>query len=138
MAMSTGGNEGGVVSEINVTPLADVMLVLLIIFMITAPLMNHKIKVQVPDANPKAVKEKTAKPVDVAIQSDGNMYWNGNPVSQPELVAQLKVAASQKPQPLLQIRADKSLKVKVIKNVLQDAKDAGMVHTAFVSTGKEK
>ncbi|KGI79164.1 ExbD/TolR family protein [Oleiagrimonas soli] len=137
MAMSAGGNDGGVMSEINVTPLVDVMLVLLIIFMITAPLLTHKVKVTIPTANPEAGKTKVNKPIDLAIKPDGSMYWNDREVSKAELVAKLKVAASQSPQPELQIRADKTLKVANIKAVLKDAKDAGMVHTAFISTGKQ-
>jgi len=136
MAMSAGGNEGGVMSEINVTPLVDVMLVLLIIFMITAPLLNHKIKVKVPDANPKTQKQKVVKPIDLAIKADGSMYWNDQEVNHALLVANLKQAASQSPQPEVQIRADKSLKVRNIKSVLKAAKDSGIVHTAFISTGK--
>ena len=136
MAMSAGGNDGGVMSEINVTPLVDVMLVLLIIFMITAPLLNHKIKVQVPDANPKTEKHKVVKPIDLAIKADGSMYWNDQEVSHALLVANLKQAASQSPQPEVQIRADRTLKVRTIKGVLKAAKDSGIVHTAFISTGK--
>jgi len=136
MAMSAGGNEGGVMSEINVTPLVDVMLVLLIIFMITAPLLNHKIKVKIPVANPQAKKEKVVKPVDLAIKADGTMYWNDREVDHAVLVANLKQAASQSPQPEIQIRADRTLKVLVIKDVLKAAKESGIVHTAFISTGK--
>ncbi len=136
MAMSAGGNDGGVMSEINVTPLVDVMLVLLIIFMITAPLLNHKIKVAVPDANPKAAKQKVVKPIDLAIKEDGTMYWNDRQVSHALLVANLKQVASQNPQPELQIRAYKSLKVGDIKDVLKAAKASGMVHIAFITTGK--
>ena len=136
MAMSAGGNDGGVMSEINVTPLVDVMLVLLIIFMITAPLLNHKIKVKVPDANPKTEKQKVVKPIDLAIKADGTMYWNDREVDHNVLVANLKQAASQSPQPEIQIRADRTLKVLVIKDVLKAAKESGIVHTAFISTGK--
>ncbi|GAB3032627.1 MULTISPECIES: biopolymer transporter ExbD [Oleiagrimonas] len=138
MGMSAGGNDGGVMSEINVTPLVDVMLVLLIIFMITAPLLTHKIKVEIPNANPKTeTKKANNKPIDLAIKSDGSMYWNDRAVTKAELVAKLKVSASQSPQPELQIRADKALKVGDVKAVLKDAKDAGIVHTAFISTGKK-
>ncbi len=136
MAMSAGGNDGGMMSEINVTPLVDVMLVLLIIFMITAPLLTHKIKVKVPDANPKIVIKKNIKPVDLAIKANGEMYWNDAKVTRGELISKLKVQASQSPQPEIQIRADKSLKVQVIKDVLKTAKENGMVHIAFISTGK--
>jgi biopolymer transport protein ExbD len=137
MAMSAGGNDGGPMSEINVTPLVDVMLVLLIIFMITAPLMSHKIQIQLPDANPHVSDAKQVEPVDLAVKEDGSMFWNDNPISDVELRAQLAVAAAQSPQPELQIRADKTTQYKVIRGVLQDAKANGMVHIGFKTTGKD-
>ena len=71
MAMSTGGDSGGPMSEINVTPLVDVMLVLLIIFMITAPLMSHRITVDLPTANPKVPDTEQVTPMDLAVKPDG-------------------------------------------------------------------
>jgi biopolymer transport protein ExbD len=136
MAMSVGTDSGDMRAEINVTPLADVMLVLLIIFMITAPLMSHKIKVDLPQANPNT-KPTPIKvvPIDLAIEPDGSMYWNDIPVSEPELNAKLKVAAQQVPQPELNIRADRTTTYRVIWKAMSDAKDAGMVHLGFITTG---
>ena len=105
--------------------------------MITAPLLSHKVKVTLPDANPHTVAEKTpAQPVDLAIKDDGSMYWNDNPVTTAEFKAKLAVAASQPPQPELRIRAAKTVKYKVIRQVVEDAKAAGMVHVGFMTTGK--
>jgi biopolymer transport protein ExbD len=140
MAMSVGGNTGGPVSEINVTPLADVMLVLLIIFMITAPLMSHPITVTVPTANPKSTEDKAPEtpPLDLAIKEDGSMYFQDHQISEADLKNQLAVAAQKSPQPELQIRAEKAIEWKVVRKVISDAKGQGMVHVGFMTTAPAK
>ncbi len=137
MAMSTGDSSGGPMSEINVTPLVDVMLVLLIIFMITAPLMSHRITVDLPTANPKVSDNEPVEPMDLAVKPDGTLYLNDAEVTEAELKAQFAVAASKAPQPELQIRADKTTEYKVVKKILASAKEQGMVHVGFITTGKE-
>ncbi|SRR5579883_418901 len=138
MAFSSNTNAGGPMSEINVTPLVDVMLVLLIIFMITAPLMSHKIKVTLPKADPneKPAEVRTA-PIDLAVEQDGTIYWNDEKIDEPVYKARLATAAQQFPQPQLNIRADKTTPYKVIWTVMSDAKAQGMVHLGFVTTGKK-
>jgi biopolymer transport protein ExbD len=139
MSMSTGGNTGGPMSEINVTPLVDVMLVLLIIFMITAPLMSHTITIDLPTANPKTKDEELpVPPLDLAIKQDGSLYFNDHQVNESELKAQLAVNAQKTPQPELQIRADKATEFKIVKKVIGDAKDSGMVHVGFMTTDAPK
>ncbi len=137
MSMSAGGNASGMMAEINVTPLVDVMLVLLIIFMITAPLMTHSIKIDLPIANPHA-KEDVAKtpPLDLAIKQDGSLYFNDQPITSSELRATLAVAAQKIPQPELQIRADQNTEFKLVRAALNDAKSQGMVHVGFMTIGK--
>ena len=137
MAMSTGGDSGGPMSEINVTPLVDVMLVLLIIFMITAPLLSHRITVELPTANPKVADTEQVTPMDLAIKPDGTMYLNDIEVTEDQLKQALYTAAQTPPQPELQIRADKTTQYKIVKKVLADAKAQGMVHVGFMTTGKE-
>jgi biopolymer transport protein ExbD len=137
MAMSTGGNSGGPMSEINVTPLVDVMLVLLIIFMITAPLMSHRIKVPLPNANPKTPDTGYVETMDLAVRQDGTMYLNDAEVSEVELKARFAVAAAKTPQPEIQLRADKDTEYRYVRKILGDAKAAGMVHVGFMTTGKE-
>ncbi|HEY9511615.1 MAG TPA: biopolymer transporter ExbD [Bryobacteraceae bacterium] len=137
MSMSAGGNSGGPMSEINVTPLVDVMLVLLIIFMITAPLMSHSITVDLPIANPHAKEDVLkAPPLDLAVKQDGSMYFNDRPITAAELRAQFAVNAQKVPQPELQIRADKNTEFKLVRAVIGSAKDQGMVHVGFMTTGK--
>ena len=139
MAVSLGGNSGGPMSEINVTPLVDVMLVLLIIFMITAPLMSHSITIDLPTANPKTKDaEVLTPPLDLAVKQDGSMYLNDHQVSDSELRAQFLVEAQKTPQPELQIRADKDAQFKIVKKIIGDAKESGMVHVGFMTTDAPK
>ena len=134
MGMSTGGG-GGPMSEINVTPLVDVMLVLLIIFMITAPLMSHRIRIDLPQANPNVQETNPPEPIDLAVRATGDLFWNDEPVTEAILQAQLRVAAQKNPQPELQIRADKTTEYQKIATVMADAKAAGMVKIGFITTG---
>jgi biopolymer transport protein ExbD len=138
MSLGSGGSEIPK-AEINVTPLADVMLVLLIIFMITAPLMSHKIKVELPRADPNT-KPTTIQvpPIDLAVETDGTMYWNDGEISEAVFNAKLRAEAAKNPQPELDIRADKTTPYRVIWKVMQDAKGAGMVHIGFITAGKGK
>ena len=134
MAFSAGGNEGGVMAEINVTPLVDVMLVLLIIFMITAPLASHKIKVELPIAsldNPP--DEGQNHPITLAVKDTGDLFWDDEPVTEASMLAKLRVAAQRQPQPELQIRADKDTEYSLISTVMGDAKAAGMVQLGFIT-----
>ena len=139
MSVSLGDNSGGPMSEINVTPLVDVMLVLLIIFMITAPLMSHSVTIQLPIANPNAkTPELKTPPLDLAIKTDGSLYFNDHEVTDNELRAKLLVQAQLTPQPQLQIRADRDVQFKIVKKIISDAKSSGMVHVAFMTTDAPK
>ncbi|MES2404495.1 MAG: biopolymer transporter ExbD [Pseudomonadota bacterium] len=141
MAMSLGDNTGSDIprAEINVTPLADVMLVLLIIFMITAPLMSHKVKIDLPRADPNTKPVPIeVPPIDLAVEADGTLYWNDSPISDAILSAKLRAEASNTPQPELDIRADKTTPYRIIWKVMQEAKDAGLVHVGFITHGKGK
>ena len=83
MSFSSGNESGGPMAEINVTPLVDVMLVLLIIFMITTPLMNHRVKVQLPEAvvDKKEEKKQAVPPVTIAVTESGALFWNDEPAT---------------------------------------------------------
>ena len=135
MAFSSGGSGAGApMAEINVTPLVDVMLVLLIIFMITAPLMQHKIRIDLPQATINQNPETPPDPIDLAIKEDGSLYWNDSAISDMELKAQLAVTAQRAPQPELQIRAEKATRYEIVAKVMADAKNQGMVKIGFVTT----
>ncbi len=133
MAFSSNSG-GGVMAEINVTPLVDVMLVLLIIFMITAPLMSHKIRIDLPQANPNVQEQNPPEPIDLAVKESGEIFWNDELVTEAMLQAQLRVSAQKNPQPELQIRADKDTKYQLIATVMANAKSAGMVKIGFITT----
>ena len=138
MAMSSGGgaNSGAPMSEINVTPLVDVMLVLLIIFMITAPLAAHQIKVELPIASPTTNPVQNGGSVDLAVRNNGAMYWNDSPVTQNEMRARFAVEAAKNPQPEIHLRADRSIRFKEVSKILTDAKQSGIIKIGFVTTGK--
>ena len=122
-------------SEINTTPLVDVMLVLLVIFIITAPLLTHAVKIELPQATSQALPEEP-KVITLAIDNAGKTYWNDAPLLQGELKQKLLQAADIKPQPELQIRADKETKYQVLAEVMADAQNAGITKLGFVSEPK--
>lgn len=133
MAFSTGDN-GGVQATINVVPLIDVLLVLLIIFMVTAPLMSHKVKVELPKANVHLDNTiPPAPPVTIAVTDDGQIYWNDQPVSRDLLESQLSTTAQLVPQPALNVRGDATTKYRVINEVVNMAQAQGMRKVGFVA-----
>ncbi len=134
MAMSSGDSGGGPMAEINVTPLVDVMLVLLIIFMITAPLMSHKVQVKLPDATILIDVEDYGRPITLSIKDNGEVYWNDTLVSAPMLESKLALDALREPQPQIDIRADKTTPYRVIAEVMKTAKNSGFRKIGFVST----
>jgi biopolymer transport protein ExbD len=136
MAFSSGAQSGAPMSEINVTPLVDVMLVLLIIFMITAPLMSHKIKVELPKANldKRPDKVPATPPITVTVQEDGHLYWNDAPVTRDQLESQLSVEAQKTPQPEVNVRGDKTTKYRIVSDVVNIAQQQGIAKVGFVAT----
>jgi biopolymer transport protein ExbD len=136
MSFSSGNDSGGPMSEINVTPLVDVMLVLLIIFMITAPLMSHKVKVELPQAN-LAKKVETAPPVPpitVAVTEKGAMFLNDEAVTREQLESRLSVEAQKTPQPAVNVRGDKTTPYRFVNDVVNVAQAQGMRKVGFVAT----
>jgi len=137
MAFSTGSG-GGPMADINVTPLVDVMLVLLIIFMITAPLMQHKVKVALPKATlNKEDKVITVPPITLTIKADGSKYWNDEPIDENNFEANLARDAQHVPQQQINIRADATTKYGIIDTAVNTVKAHGFRKVGFVS-GPEK
>lgn len=138
MAFSSGGGGGHdkVNATINIVPLVDVMLVLLIIFMVTAPLMAHKIKVDLPQANLDERPEDgpPAPPITIAVTDNGNIYMNDQPVTRDLLESALSVEAQKTPQPPVNIRGDTTTKYRVINEVVTVAQAQGMRKVGFVAT----
>ncbi|OHE84018.1 MAG: biopolymer transporter ExbD [Lysobacterales bacterium RIFOXYD1_FULL_69_11] len=135
MAFSSGNDSGGPMASINVTPLVDVMLVLLIIFMITAPLMTHKIKVELPEADLDNRESKTeVTPITLAVLQDGSLFWNDEPISKALLESRLSVEAQKTPQPQINVRGDQTTKYRIVQEVVQTAQSQGMRKVGFVAT----
>jgi biopolymer transport protein ExbD len=137
MAFSTGNDSGTPMSEINVTPLVDVMLVLLIIFMITAPLMSHKTKVELPQANYDTRdpdKTPPTPPITIAVTEEGRYFFNDEPVTRELLESRLSVEAQKVPQPSVNIRGDKTVRYRFINDVVNIAQAQGMRQVGFVAT----
>ncbi|HEX5694242.1 MAG TPA: biopolymer transporter ExbD [Arenimonas sp.] len=134
MAFSSNSSGGGPMADINVTPLVDVMLVLLIIFMITAPLMSHKVKVELPQATLEKKPDITIPPITLAVTANGQVYWNDEAVTRDALDARLAVLAQRTPQPQVDVRADNITKYGVIAEVVKQVRMAGIRKVGFVST----
>ena len=136
MAFSSGNDSGGPMSEINVTPLVDVMLVLLIIFMITAPLMSHKTKVELPQATLDNTEANVlpAMPITVAVTEEGRYFLNDEPMTRELLESRLSVEAQKVPQPAVNIRGDKTTRYRFVNDVVNIAQAQGMRKVGFVAT----
>jgi biopolymer transport protein ExbD len=122
-------------SEINTTPLVDVMLVLLVIFIITAPLLTHAVKIDLPQATSKLLPEEP-KVVSVAIDGKGNIYWNDEIIKKDALQVRLDEASRAVPQPELHIRADKETRYQLLAEIMADAQNAGVTKLGFISEPK--
>ncbi len=135
MGMSAGGG-GGPMSEINVTPLIDVMLVLLIIFIVTAPIMTYPIDVDLPQRviNPPPQLKEPPAPIDLKIDASNQVTWNNNPVSVTALQNMMEEEVQKDPtnQPELRIDANPDSEYEVMAKVLAAAKNAQMQKIGFV------
>ena len=124
-------------ADINVTPMVDVMLVLLVIFIITAPLFTHAIKLDLPSVQAAAAEQKP-ETISLSIDGEGKIFWNNDAIDQKDLGVKLAQAAQQNPQPELQLRADKSTRYEVIAQVMSAAQTNGMTKIGFVTDSKEQ
>jgi biopolymer transport protein ExbD len=119
-------------AEINTTPLVDVMLVLLIIFMITAPLLAHKIKIDLPQASTVLLEEKPDTIV-IALMPDGTMFLNDVSIDRVTLQRRLGAEAQRKPQPELHLHVDRTTQFQLLATVMADAQNAGMVKVGIAT-----
>jgi biopolymer transport protein ExbD len=133
MAMNLGAEEQGAMCTINTTPLVDIMLVMLIIFLITIPVITKTIKVELP----KAVNIPTqTKPenITIAVDKDGNVYWNDKRVAdRAELLALIETVAVRKPQPEIHLRGDKETRYEAIGRVMYAVQRGGIVKVGFLT-----
>jgi len=141
MSMSVGsdnGEEDAVMSEINTTPLVDIMLVLLIIFLITSPVVLKLQKIALPSEVNQAVKTKP-EDVNIVVNKDGDMYWNQKRLANTdELFEFLKKESVKLPQPEVHIRGDQETKYEAIGKVLYTAQRAGVQKVGFITEPPDK
>jgi biopolymer transport protein ExbD len=134
--MAFGGfseSDGGrPMAEINMIPLIDVMLVLLIIFIVTAPLLTHSIKINLPKATTQATIEKP-ETVTLSIDAAGTLFWDDNPIDDAQLASRLAGAARRNPQPELHLRAEKTTQYQRLAQVMSAAQNAGVIKIGFIT-----
>src|SRR5688572_15305944 len=119
-------------SDINMVPLIDVMLVLLVIFIVTAPLLTHAVKLELPRASSQANQLKPDK-IEFAIDAAGTRFWNGEPVSRAQAAERFAAEGKRAPQPEVHLRADQSTAYRHVAETLADASKAGLAKVGFVS-----
>ena len=126
------GDNDDVVSEINMTPLVDVMLVLLIIFIITVPVLTHSVKIDLPRAN-NQVNHVKPKIVTISVTKEGLFYWDKALLNKEQLVAHLQQIAAQQPQPEVHIRGDKKVNYEYVMTVMAEAQRSGVHQLGFIT-----
>lgn len=124
-------------NEINVTPLVDVMLVLLVVFIVTAPLFTHSIRIDLPRAQAEVNQEKP-ETVNLAIDGDGRFFWNDRPLDRASLSRKLAESADRRPQPELHIRADRETRYQVLADVMAEAQRVKLQRVGFVTDPETK
>ena len=119
-------------ADMNVVPLVDVMLVLLVIFIVTAPLLTHSVRIDLPKASSSANITKPEH-IEFGIREDGDLFWNGEKLTLADLGPRLAAAAQRQPQPELHIRADRNARYESVALVMSVAAKAGLTRIGFVT-----
>jgi biopolymer transport protein ExbD len=119
-------------AAMNVVPLVDVMLVLLVIFIVTAPILTHAVKIDLPKASSSANITKPEH-IEFGIREDGSLFWSGEAVTLDQLPARFAAEAAKQPQPELHLRADRLVHYEKVAQVMAIAAKAGLVRIGFVS-----
>lgn len=132
MAIGTQQDSDDMMSEINMIPFIDVMLVLLIIFIITVPVINHAVNVDLPQASNERVLDKPEN-VRLAVNADGAYFWNDAAISDGELEQRLSAMSTQQPQPELHIRGDKAVRYERVALAMAAAQRAGVRKIGFIT-----
>ncbi|MDR1529974.1 MAG: biopolymer transporter ExbD [Burkholderiales bacterium] len=124
-------------SEINMVPLIDVMLVLLVIFIVTAPLLTHAVKLELPKAS-SAVNEQKVEKIEFAIDAAGFFYWNGELIGREEAQRRFEAESLSDPQPEIHLRADEQVIYKYVAQIMADASKAGLTRIGFLSSPEKE
>jgi biopolymer transport protein ExbD len=135
MAFGTQDEPDEVMNEINMTPLVDVMLVLLIIFIITIPVMKHSVNVDLPRAT-NQTEEVKPETIRLSVNAQGAYFWNESQISETELVPRLQVEAAKQPQPELHIRGDKDVRYERVAQAMAAAQQSGIKKIGFITEPK--
>ena len=135
MAFGTQDDTDDVMNEINMTPMVDIMLVLLIIFIITVPVMKHSVNIDLPRATNEAqnIKPETLR---LSVDAQGAYFMNETQIADVDLAPQLKAAAAQSPQPELHIRGDKAVRYERVAQAMAAAQQAGLRKIGFITEPK--
>ncbi len=121
--------------EINTTPLVDVMLVLLIIFIITIPVINHSVNLELPRASAQPSKAKP-ETVTLSIDAQGKVFWNNKPLADEDLPTQIADAARREPQPIVHLRAARTTQYEKVAQVMAAAQNGGLTKIGFITDPK--
>jgi biopolymer transport protein ExbD len=131
--MAHDEDEGRALSDINTTPLVDVMLVLLIVFMITIPVITQTVQVDLPEVSNEATKTKPEN-INISVNKEGQVFWNQSLVTDNEdLLRRLEVVATMQPQPEVHIRADQQTRYENVGRVIVDAQRKGIMKVGFIT-----
>ena len=133
-----GRNSYRPMAEINVTPFVDVMLVLLVIFMITAPLLTSGVPIDLPDSQAKAISDEDNKPLEVSLDKDGSIYVGDTEVKHNRLVALLGAQTNNDPDKRIYIRADEALDYGQVMKILGAINGAGFRKVALITNASTK
>ena len=138
MSMSVGESDGDSICDINTTPLIDVMLVLVVMLILTLPVMNHAVKLDMPNPNAPPPPPQQVQPevVDLEIYSDGTIVWDGNNVDLKTLEGYFQTDAAKDPQPEIHLRPDRRAKYDVVAKVLAAAQRNHMKRIGFVNVAE--
>lgn len=135
MAFGTQDDTDDVMNEINMTPMVDIMLVLLIIFIITVPVMKHSVNIDLPRATNEAqvIKPETLR---LSVDAQGVFFINETQIADADLLPRLKAAAAQNPQPELHIRGDRAVRYERVAQAMAAAQQAGLRKIGFITEPK--
>lgn len=132
MAIGTPQDSDDMMSEINMIPFIDVMLVLLIIFIITVPVIKHAVSIELPQASVEKVQDKPEN-IRLSVDADGAYFWNDQRVEDADFAARLQAAAGMEPQPELHIRGDKAVRYERVAQALAAAQRSGIHKIGFIT-----
>ena len=137
MAMDLGGAKGGVKSDINVTPLVDVMLVLLIIMMLVAPMLQQGVAVKLPTATNTVDKPETQEQTVLAISKDGSFYLNAKPVTEGDMSTKLNEILENKKEKIVLIKADEEAAYSAVMAAMDQLRNAGIEDIGLITERKK-